>query len=92
MAYKLHILEQTAGVPVGTLIRFETVTILLDPAWSDTKIPYEDCIQFWSTVVPDVDIILLSQSTADYLGAYPLLYNNFLSHFISRIHVYATLP
>ncbi|GMM55991.1 cleavage polyadenylation factor subunit [Maudiozyma humilis] len=92
MAYKLQVLKQPADVPVGTLIRFETVTVLLDPAWSDTKVSYEDCIKFWSSIIPDVDIILFSQSTADFLGAYPLLYNNFLPHFITRIHVYATLP
>ncbi|SMN21629.1 similar to Saccharomyces cerevisiae YLR115W CFT2 Subunit of the mRNA cleavage and polyadenlylation factor (CPF) [Maudiozyma saulgeensis] len=92
MAYKLQTLEDGSGLCVGTIIRFETVTILLDPAWSNTKISYEKAVTFWSTIIPDVDIILISQSTADCLGAYPLLFFNFLSHFISRIHVYATLP
>ena len=92
MAYKLQTLDDGSGVCVGTLIRFETVTILLDPAWLNTTISYEKAITFWSSIIPDVDIILISQSTVDCLGAYPLLHYNFLSHFISRIHVYATLP
>ena len=92
MAYKLQTLEDGSGVCVGTLIRFETVTILLDPAWLNTTVSYEDAVKFWGSIIPDVDIILISQSTVDCLGAYPLLHYNFLSHFISRIHVYATLP
>ena len=92
MAYKLRTLEDGSGVCVGTVIRFETVTILLDPAWSNSKVPYDKSVSFWASIIPDVDIILISQSTVDCLGAYPLLYYNFLSHFISRIHVYTTLP
>ncbi|KAG0671808.1 hypothetical protein C6P45_005073 [Maudiozyma exigua] len=92
MAYKLQTLDDGSGVCVGTLIRFETVTILLDPAWLSTTVSYEKSVTFWSSIIPDVDIILISQSTVDCLGAYPLLHYNFLSHFISRIRVYATLP
>lgn len=92
MAYKFSSLDDGSGVCVGTLIRFEAVTILVDPAWSHKNVSYEDSVKFWSNIIPDVDIILLSESTTDSLGAFALIYFNFISHFISRVRVYSTLP
>ena len=92
MGYKFTQLNDGSGRNVGALLSFDSVTILIDPAWSGENPAYEDCAKFWSTVIPDVDIVLLSQGSSDALGAYALLFHNFMSHFISRIKVYATLP
>lgn len=73
-------------------MRFDNVTILVDPSWHSSKTSYEESVQFWSQIIPEVDIILLSQPSVESLGAYGSLYFNFVSHFISRIEVYATLP
>lgn len=75
----------------GAVIRFDNVTILLDPGWSEKK-SYEETLQYWSELIPQVDIVLLSQPTKECLGSYAFLYYKFLPHFHSRISVYATLP
>lgn len=92
MTYTLSCCDDGSGVTVGTIVRFDNVTILIDPSWHSSKISYENSVRFWSKIIPEVDIILLSQPSVETLGAYGSLYHNFLSHFISRIEVYATLP
>ncbi|CCK71292.1 cleavage polyadenylation factor subunit CFT2 KNAG_0G02340 [Huiozyma naganishii CBS 8797] len=92
MTYKLTCCDDGSGLTVGTLIKFDNVTILLDPGWFPGLVSVDDTVKYWSNIIADVDIIILSQPTKECLGAYSLLYVNFLSHFISRIEVYATLP
>ncbi|CCF56598.1 hypothetical protein KAFR_0B03020 [Kazachstania africana CBS 2517] len=92
MTYKLSCCDDGSGVTVGTILRFEFATILIDPGWNNKKVSYEECVRYWSNIIPEVDIVLLSQPTIECIGAYTLLHYNFLSHFISRIEVYATLP
>ncbi|QLG74515.1 hypothetical protein HG535_0G03980 [Zygotorulaspora mrakii] len=84
--------DDGSGSAVGTIIRFDNVTILIDPGWNSSKISYQDSVQYWSNIIPEVDTILISQPSAECLGAFALLYFHFLPHFISRIEVYATLP
>lgn len=92
MTYTLSCCDDSSGVTVGTIVRFDNVTILIDPSWRSSKVSHSESIRYWSTIIPEVDIILISQPSVECLGAYGLLYYNFLSHFISRIEVYATLP
>ncbi|CAL9732799.1 cleavage factor two protein 2 [Monosporozyma unispora] len=92
MTFKYMCCDDGSGSPVGTMIQFENVTILIDPSWNAADICYEDAVKYWSAIVPEIDLIILSEPTIDSLGAYALLYYNFLSHFLSRIEVFATLP
>ncbi|CCD26045.2 cleavage polyadenylation factor subunit CFT2 NDAI_0G02680 [Naumovozyma dairenensis CBS 421] len=93
MTYKVSCCDDGSGQTVGTLLKFDNVvTILIDPGWASSAVSYEDSVRYWTNVIPEVDIILLSQPTGECLGAYTLLYTNFLSHFKSRIEVYSTLP
>lgn len=92
MTYTVTCCDDGSGKTVGKIIRLGSVSILLDPSWCSEKVSYEEAVNYWSTIIIDVDIILLSQPTLEFLGAYTLLHYNFLSHFISRIEVYATLP
>ncbi|CCH58181.1 hypothetical protein TBLA_0A03830 [Henningerozyma blattae CBS 6284] len=92
MAYTLTACDDGSGKTVGTIVRFDSVTLLIDPAWNSSTLSYSQCVKYWSNIISEVDIILLSQPNVDFLGAYSLLYYNFLSHFISRIEVYSTLP
>lgn len=92
MTYTFSCCDDGSGNTVGTIIRFDNVTILIDPGWFSSKVSYEDSVKYWSNLIPEVNIILLSQSSVECLGAYAMLYYNFLPHFISRIQVYATLP
>lgn len=92
MTFKYMCCDDGSGSPVGTMVQFENVTILIDPSWDAANITYEDAVKYWSTIVPEIDLIILSDPTTESLGAYALLYYNFLSHFLSRIEVFATLP
>ncbi|GAV53758.1 hypothetical protein ZYGR_0AK02600 [Zygosaccharomyces rouxii] len=92
MTYTFTCCDDGSGNTVGTIVRFDNVTILIDPGWFSSKVSYEDSVKYWSNLIPEVNIILLSQSSVDCIGAYAMLYHNFLPHFISRIQVYATLP
>lgn len=92
MTYTFSCCDDGCGNSVGTIVRFDNVTILIDPGWFSSHIGYEESVRYWSNLIPEVNIILLSQSSIDCIGAYVMLYHNFLPHFISRIQVYATLP
>lgn len=92
MTYSFKCCDDGSGIASGSILRFDNVTILLDPGWSSYKVSYEDSVAFWSNIIAEVDIILISQPTTECLGAYTFLYYNFISHFISHIQVYATLP
>lgn len=92
MTYTFSCCDDGSGNTVGTIVRFDNVTILIDPGWCSSKVSYEESVRYWSNLIPELNIILLSQSSVECLGAYALLYYNFLPHFISRIQVYATLP
>lgn len=92
MTFKYLCCDDGSGTPVGTVLQFENVTILIDPSWVADKISYKTAVTYWSEVIPTIDLIILSEPTIESLGAYALLFYNFLSHFISRIDVYATLP
>lgn len=91
MAFKLVCCDDGAGETVGVVVKFESVTLLLDPGWNGLT-SYEEAVQFWSSIISEVDVIILSHPTVECLGAFTLLYYNFLPHFISRIEVYSTLP
>lgn len=84
--------DDGSGLSVGTIVRFDNVTILIDPGWHSSKVSYKDSIRYWSNIIPEIDLILISQPSAECLGAFSLLYFHFLPHFISRIEVYSTLP
>ncbi|CCE62248.1 hypothetical protein TPHA_0C00920 [Tetrapisispora phaffii CBS 4417] len=92
MAYSVTCCDDGSGTTVGTLLKFDNVTILIDPAWYSNSVSYSDSVKYWSTIIPEVDLILLSQPTVRSLGAFALIYYNFYSHFISQIEVYSTLP
>lgn len=92
MTYKYNCCDDGSGTTVGSVVRFDNVTLLIDPGWNPSKVSYEQCIKYWEKVIPEIDVIILSQPTIECLGAHSLLYYNFTSHFISRIQVYATLP
>lgn len=92
MTFKYSCCDDGSGTPVGTILKFESVTILIDPSWNASKISYKDAVLFWSKIINEIDLIIISEPTVDSLGAYALIYYNFLSHFVSRIEVYATLP
>ncbi|KOG97825.1 cleavage polyadenylation factor subunit CFT2 [Saccharomyces eubayanus] len=92
MTYKFSCCDDGSGATVGSVVRFDNVTLLIDPGWNPSKVSYEQCVDYWEKVIPEIDVIILSQPTAECLGAHSLLYYNFISHFISRIQVYATLP
>ncbi|CAI4046082.1 cleavage polyadenylation factor subunit CFT2 SKDI_12G1630 [Saccharomyces kudriavzevii IFO 1802] len=92
MTYKFSCCDDGSGTTVGSVVQFDNVTLLIDPGWNPSKVSYEQCIKYWEKVIPEVDVIILSQPTTECLGAHSLLYYNFVSHFISRIQVYATLP
>lgn len=92
MTYTVNCCDDGSKESVGTIVRFDNVTILIDPGWSSPDVSYEDSMKYWSSVISEVDLILLSQPSVESLGAYAALYYNFLAHFISRIEVYATLP
>lgn len=91
MAFKLLCCDDQSGETVGVVLKFESVTLLLDPGWNG-KTKYEDAIKYWATIISEIDVIVLSQPTVECLGAFAMLYYNFLPHFISRIEVYSTLP
>ncbi|KAH3901957.1 uncharacterized protein SCODWIG_03428 [Saccharomycodes ludwigii] len=91
----------------GSLLKFENVTILLDPGWFYTNSKnqvnteeFEDSatisnklIEFWEPIISDVNIILISQSSIDCLGSYAFLFTLFTSIFYNnQILVYSTLP
>lgn len=92
MTFKYVCCNDGSGTPVGTILQFENVTILIDPSWNADNVSYKDAVTHWSEVIPTIDLIILSEPTIESLSAYALLFYNFLSHFISRIDVYATLP
>lgn len=92
MTYTVNCCDDGSKESVGTIVRFDNVTILIDPGWHSPEVCYRASMEYWSSVIAEVDIILLSQSSAEALGAYAALYYNFLAHFVSRIEVYATLP
>ncbi|QLQ82385.1 hypothetical protein HG537_0H01470 [Torulaspora globosa] len=92
MTYTVNCCDDGSRQCVGTIVRFDNVTILIDPGWSSSEVGYEDSMKYWSSVISEVDLILLSQPSVESLGAYAALYYNFLAHFITRIEVYATLP
>ncbi|CAI4035046.1 hypothetical protein SMKI_12G1840 [Saccharomyces mikatae IFO 1815] len=92
MTYKYNCCDDGSGTTVGSVVRFDNVTLLIDPGWNPSRVSYEQSIKYWEKVIPEIDVIILSQPTTECLGAYSLLYYNFISHFISRIQVYATLP
>ena len=91
MTYSIETCQSKSNEFRGTILRFENVTLLLDPGWNGSG-SYEDCKEFWSKYAPQVDIVLLSQPTIECLGSYALMYKQFLAHFKSRIQVYGTLP
>ncbi|EJS42715.1 cft2p [Saccharomyces arboricola H-6] len=92
MTYKFSCCDDGSETTVGSVVRFDNVTLLIDPGWNPSKVSYEQCVKYWEKVIPEIDVVILSQPTTECLGAHSLLYYNFISHFISRIHVYATLP
>lgn len=92
MAYKIFCCDDGGGKTVGMLIRFENVVVLVDPGWQSHKVSYEGSMKYWSDIIPEVDVILLSQPTTECLGAYAMLYNSYTAHFKAHIEVYATLP
>lgn len=92
MTYSFTCYSDASSNSKCSVIRFENVTILLDPSWNGNLKFYKESLEFWSGLIAQVDIVLLSQPTSDCLGAYASLYYNFLGHFQSRIAVYATLP
>lgn len=63
----------------------ETITILADPGWNGS-----DPLDFYSQYVNSIDMILLSQTTTDYIGAYIYLLNNY--PILRNIPTYSTLP
>lgn len=92
MTYTFTCCDDGSGKSRGSIIKFDNVTILIDPGWCSTKVPYDVSVKYWSNIIGEVDVILLSQPTSECIGAFAFLYYNFVSHFISRIQVYATLP
>lgn len=92
MTYTFSCCDDGSGKRSGSIIKFDNVTILIDPGWFSEKVTYSNAVKYWSNIISEVDIILLSQPTTECLGAFTLLYYNFISHFISRIQVYSTLP
>lgn len=75
----------------GTIVRFNNVIVLLDPGWNGEG-SYEECEEFWTQYISEVDIVLISQPTIECLGSYAMMFKQFLPHFRSRIQVYGTLP
>ncbi|SCU87083.1 LAFA_0E04610g1_1 [Lachancea sp. 'fantastica'] len=92
MTYSLICHSDPSGHHRCSLLKFENVTIMMDPAWDGNSGDHEAAMDFWAQLISQTDIVLLSQPTAESLGAYALLYAKFLAHFHSRIAVYATLP
>ncbi|CDO95899.1 unnamed protein product [Kluyveromyces dobzhanskii CBS 2104] len=72
-------------------VRFENVIILLDPGWNGEG-SFDDCEQFWTPYISEIDIVLISQPTIECLGSYSMMFKQFLAHFRPRIQVYGTLP
>ncbi|OUT23768.1 hypothetical protein CAS74_000138 [Pichia kudriavzevii] len=71
----------------GKLITIDdTVTILADPGWSGIETDL-DC---YTPLVSKIDIILLSQSTVDFIGALPYLYYRF--PLLENVPIFSTLP
>lgn len=62
-----------------------TLTILADPGWNGT-----DSLDFYKEHAASIDLILLSQTTTEYLGAYVHLLHTFPG--LRNIPTYATLP
>ncbi|SCV04493.1 LAMI_0H16578g1_1 [Lachancea mirantina] len=75
-----------------SIIGFDNVSLLLDPAWNGQKTSVEEFVTFWSKLISQVDIVIITRPLKESLGAFGLLYQIFLAHFKSRIAVYATLP
>ncbi|CEP63222.1 cleavage polyadenylation factor subunit CFT2 LALA0_S07e05204g [Lachancea lanzarotensis] len=92
MTYSLICHSDPSGHHRCSLLKFENVTILMDPAWDGISEDHDAAVDFWAQLISQTDIVILSQPTAESLGAYALLYAAFLAHFYSRIAVYATLP
>ncbi|CDK24119.1 unnamed protein product [Kuraishia capsulata CBS 1993] len=74
------------GITRASLLRFgQNLNILADPGW-DGKCD----LSFLESVIPTIDVILLSQTTKEHLGAFALL--QFKFPILQKIPVYATLP
>ncbi|KAM3160956.1 Cleavage and polyadenylation specificity factor subunit 2 [Lachancea thermotolerans] len=92
MTYSFTCHSDPSGNHSCGVLRFENVTIMVDPAWEGRGSWSSEQIDFWGELVAQTDIILLSQPTAEFLGAYAMLYFKFLGHFKTRIAIFATLP
>lgn len=92
MTYSFTCHSDPSGSYKCGIIRFDNVTIMVDPSWNGLSFDRDMLMNFWGELVAQTDIVLLSQPVADSLGAYALLYFHFLAHFKARIAVYATLP
>lgn len=62
-----------------------TITILADPGWNGT-----DSLDFYTPYVNSIDMILLSQTTTSYIGAYVQLLHRHPQ--LRHIPTYSTLP
>jgi cleavage and polyadenylation specificity factor subunit 2 len=62
-----------------------TITILADPGWNGI-----DSLDFYNEYVQSIDMIILSQTTIEYLGAYVQLLHTYPR--LRNIPIYSTLP
>lgn len=72
----------------AVLLNFDNeIRILADPAWDGAN---PDDVLFMEKTLSDVDLILLSQPTPDFIGGYSMLCIKF-PHLMAAIPIYATV-
>lgn len=72
----------------AVLLNFDNeIRILADPAWDGVS---PDDVLFMEKTLSDVDLILLSQPTPDFIGGYSMLCIKF-PHLMAAIPIYATV-
>lgn len=78
-------LSNTSKVQARLITFDKTMNILADPGW-DGKTD----LSYLAPIIPKIDLILLSQTTVKYLGAYAYLLHKY--PILKKIKTYATFP
>ncbi|GME89794.1 unnamed protein product [Ambrosiozyma monospora] len=81
-----HSTPVQTGITQARLLTFDKqINILADPGWDG-----KSDLSYLEEIVPKVDLIILSHTTIEYLGAYAMLLYKY--PILRRIKTYSTLP
>ncbi|QPG75812.1 hypothetical protein FOA43_003174 [Brettanomyces nanus] len=78
-------LSNTSNIQARLITLDHETNILADPGWDGVS-----DISYLEDVIPKIDLIILSQTTVEYLGAFAYLLHKY--PILKKVNTYATLP